>query len=118
MPVRMFATPTPDCLDHLKRLGITNSNVVFNPTYPPLLNPFRVSELYEYALQPEHIGSVDPNIYNTSITETGALCAYSGLRTGRSPKDKRVVDDKNSKDVEVILTFIGLVGSCQHADHQ
>lgn len=50
-------------------------------------------------MQPEHIGSPDPNIFNTSITETGALCTYSGLRTGRSPKDKRIVEDEITKDV-------------------
>lgn len=47
---RVFSTaPTQDLLDHLKKLGITNKNIVHNPT---------VSELYEYALQPEHLASV------------------------------------------------------------
>ncbi len=32
------------------------------------------------------------------ISSTGALVAYSGLRTGRSPKDKRVVLDETTKD--------------------
>mmetsp|Transcript_41129 Transcript_41129/g.39645 ORF Transcript_41129/g.39645 Transcript_41129/m.39645 type:complete len:113 (-) Transcript_41129:1250-1588(-) len=50
-------------------------------------------------MQPEHIGSVDPKIYNTTITDTGALSASSGFRTGRSPTDKRVVLDEHSQDV-------------------
>lgn len=61
-----------------------------------------VPELYEYALLQEHLGSTDPNIYNTTITDTGALSASSGLRYGRSPKDKRVVEDDVTKDVNSI----------------
>ena len=29
---RFFAAPTQGCLDHLKKLGIRNKNVVHNPT--------------------------------------------------------------------------------------
>jgi phosphoenolpyruvate carboxykinase (ATP) len=58
-----------------------------------------VAELYEYALKNEHVGSTDPNIYYTTLTDTGALSASSGLRYGRSPKDKRVVLDEVTKDV-------------------
>jgi ATP-dependent phosphoenolpyruvate carboxykinase len=50
-------------------------------------------------MQPEHIGSTDKTIANTTITETGALSASSGFRTGRSPKDKRIVEDEITKDV-------------------
>jgi phosphoenolpyruvate carboxykinase (ATP) len=32
------------------------------------------------------------------IAENGALVAYSGVKTGRSPKDKRVVKQSPSKD--------------------
>jgi phosphoenolpyruvate carboxykinase (ATP) len=49
-------------------------------------------------MMPEHLGSPDPNIYNTTITDTGALSASSGLRTGRSPKDKRIVEDEVTKN--------------------
>lgn len=34
----------------------------------------------------------------TKITSTGALIAYSGKKTGRSPSDKRIVDEETSKD--------------------
>lgn len=64
-------------------------------------------------MQPEHIGSPDPNILPTKITDTGALAAYSGQRTGRSPKDKRVVLDETTKDVRyhlLILTIFRLYG--------
>lgn len=33
-----------------------------------------------------------------AISSTGALIAYSGAKTGRSPKDKRVVEHPDSKD--------------------
>jgi 5-methyltetrahydropteroyltriglutamate--homocysteine methyltransferase len=38
--------------------------------------------LYEHAIRYEK---------DASIAENGALVAYSGVKTGRSPKDKRVV---------------------------
>ncbi|KAF2760305.1 phosphoenolpyruvate carboxykinase [ATP] [Pseudovirgaria hyperparasitica] len=48
-----------------------------------------VSALYEDAL-----------VYETgsAITSTGALSAYSGAKTGRSPSDKRIVEEATSKD--------------------
>jgi phosphoenolpyruvate carboxykinase (ATP) len=49
------------------------------------------SSLYEHAIRYEK---------DSSIAENGALVAYSGAKTGRSPKDKRVVRTANSeKDV-------------------
>jgi ATP-dependent phosphoenolpyruvate carboxykinase len=68
-------------------------------SYFNLLNIFSVGELYEFALLPEHLTSCDPSIYPTTVTDTGALSVSSGLRTGRSPKDKRVVLDETTKDV-------------------
>jgi ATP-dependent phosphoenolpyruvate carboxykinase len=50
-------------------------------------------------MQPEHVGSPDPSIHPTTITDTGALSASSGTKTGRSPKDKRIVEDEITKDV-------------------
>ena len=58
-----------------------------------------VSELYEYALLPEHLTSVDPHITPTTIADSGALNVSSGLKTGRTPKEKRVVLDETTKDV-------------------
>lgn len=49
------------------------------------------SALYEHAIRHEK---------DTSIAENGALVAYSGEKTGRSPKDKRIVESATSaKDV-------------------
>ena len=66
---------------NLEDLGIQpDQDVVYNATAP---------KLYEYALRDEK---------GTIITDTGALAAYSGLKTGRCPKDKRVVEEPSSKD--------------------
>src|SRR5436189_2212467 len=45
------------------------------------------SKLYEHAIRFEK---------DASIAENGALVAYSGAKTGRSPKDKRVVKNPAS----------------------
>ena len=51
------------------------------------------SHLYEHAIRFEK---------DASIAENGALVAYSGAKTGRSPKDKRVVKNPASeKDIWV-----------------
>ena len=42
------------------------------------------AEYYEHALTE----------YNTKITDTGALVTYSGIKTGRSPLDKRIVSSE------------------------
>jgi phosphoenolpyruvate carboxykinase (ATP) len=49
---------------------------------------FSPSQLYEHAIRYEK---------DASIAENGALVAYSGAKTGRSPKDKRVVKHANSE---------------------
>lgn len=59
--------------------GITVSNVSRNPS---------PSQLYEEAIRRDK---------GTSISDTGALIAYSGDKTGRSPKDKRVVRHRDSE---------------------
>src|SRR5262249_40611830 len=46
------------------------------------------SQLYEHAIRYER---------DASIAENGALVAYSGVKTGRPPKDKRVVKHPNSE---------------------
>lgn len=47
-----------------------------------------VAQLYEDAIKKE--GAV--------ISSTGALINFSGKKTGRSPKDKRIVFEETSKD--------------------
>src|ERR1700746_1917710 len=56
------------------------------------------SALYEHAILYEK---------DAHIAENGALVAYSGSKTGRSPKDKRVVKQSPSENE-------GLVGDGQH----
>lgn len=73
----------------MKKLGITNANIVYNPT---------VAECYEYAMKPEHQWSPDPTVGPNTITETGALSVSSGSKTGRVPKEKRIVLDDTTKD--------------------
>ena len=68
----------------LRNKGITNPNVIRNPS---------VTELYEYAMRPELKYNTNPAVRPTTISSTGALINYSGKRTGRVPKEKRVVKD-------------------------
>jgi phosphoenolpyruvate carboxykinase (ATP) len=64
----------------LEKHGITVTEVLRNPS------PAR---LYELALQREK---------GTAITATGALVALSGAKTGRSPKDKRIMEGPDSSN--------------------
>ena len=61
----------------LSKYGITVRNIFRNAS---------PAKLYEEAIRHEP---------GTSISSTGALIAYSGAKTGRSPKDKRVVNSPN-----------------------
>jgi ATP-dependent phosphoenolpyruvate carboxykinase len=64
-----------------------------------------VSEIYEYALQPEHRRSNgDKSVTDSTITATGALSVTSGQKMGRVPKEKRIVYDDSTKDVSIYLT--------------
>jgi phosphoenolpyruvate carboxykinase (ATP) len=64
---------------NFKDHGITAAEIHRN--LPP-------SALYEHAIHYEK---------DASIAENGALVAYSGAKTGRSPKDKRVVKHPESE---------------------
>lgn len=48
-----------------------------------------VTELYEQAIKYEQ---------GSFITSSGALATLSGAKTGRSPRDKRVVKDETTTD--------------------
>jgi phosphoenolpyruvate carboxykinase (ATP) len=70
-----------DLRDFLFRVaGIKTKTVLRNPS---------VAKLYEDALQFEE-GSM--------LTSSGALACSSGEKTGRCPKDKRIVDEAESRD--------------------
>lgn len=47
--------------------------------------------------------SHDPHVRDSAISSTGALVAYSGDKTGRTPKEKRVVSDDNTRDVSIFI---------------
>lgn len=64
----------------LAQHGITVEAVIRNP-HPPAL--------YEAALRFEQ---------GSAITATGALVAMSGEKTGRSPTDKRIVDEPSTTE--------------------
>jgi len=57
-------------------------------TVPEVHRNLPPSALYEHAIRHEK---------DASIADNGALVAYSGVKTGRSPKNKRVVENPDSK---------------------
>lgn len=68
-------------------MGIHKDKVVFNPSVP---------ELYEIAFLNEP--PADPFTRPSFVSGNGALCAYSGLKTGREPQNSRIVIDKITKE--------------------
>ena len=71
--------------EELKKYGIEGvKEVVYNPTYEVLFNEETKPELTGYEKAQE--------------TELGALNVMTGIYTGRSPKDKYIVMDENSKN--------------------
>jgi len=64
----------------LSSIGIEADNILHNPA-PSLL--------YMEAIRYES---------STSLSDSGALIAYSGEKTGRSPKDKRITENALTKD--------------------
>ena len=69
----------------LTQYGITGTTeVVYNPSY---------DVLFEEETKPELTG------YDKGqVSELGAVNVMTGVYTGRSPKDKFIVDDENSHD--------------------
>ncbi|XP_048603290.1 phosphoenolpyruvate carboxykinase (ATP) 2-like isoform X1 [Brassica napus] len=74
--------------NHPKRRpsSLTRFDYIFYKTKRHILN-FMVAELYEQAIKYEK---------GSFVTSTGALATLSGAKTGRSPKDKRVVKDETT----------------------
>lgn len=87
---RLFSTQAGYAISReaLKAQGITARNVLRN------LSP---AQIYEHGVNRM---PGNPGTPQSVVSSTGALCAFSGERTGRTPKDKRVVQDEmTSKDV-------------------
>ena len=69
----------------LEQYGITGiKEIVYNPTY---------EELFKAEMDPSLEG-----FEKGQMTELGAVNVITGIYTGRSPKDKFIVMDENSKD--------------------
>ena len=69
----------------LSKYGITGTTeVVYNPSY---------EQLFEEETKPELEG-----YEKGQVSELGAVNVMTGIYTGRSPKDKFIVMDENSKD--------------------
>ena len=69
----------------LSQYGITGTTeVVYNPSYEDLFAEETKPELEGYE--------------KGQVTELGAVNVMTGIYTGRSPKDKFIVMDENSKD--------------------
>ena len=69
----------------LEQYGITGiQEIVYNPTY---------EQLFEAEMNPALEG-----FEKGQLTELGAVNVMTGIYTGRSPKDKFIVMDENSKD--------------------
>ena len=69
----------------LTKYGITGTTeIVYNPSY---------EELFEAEMDPSLEG-----YEKGQLTELDAVNVMTGIFTGRSPKDKYIVMDENSKD--------------------
>ena len=64
--------------------GISFGSVFYNPSYDQLFNDETRNDLEGYE--------------KGQLTELGAINVMTGVYTGRSPKDKYIVVDENSKD--------------------
>ncbi len=75
----------PEIKAALAKYGINGTTeVVYNPTYDELFNEETRTSLEGYE--------------KGKVTELGAVDVMTGVYTGRSPKDKFIVMDENSKD--------------------
>lgn len=87
---RCFSTyqgiPPAHVAEYLRSIGLRNKRTFYQ---------LPVSEYYRVGLH--EIGPNDPDTKSPMISETGAYVAYSGAKTGRSPKDKRVVRDSTTE---------------------
>ncbi|ODQ78653.1 hypothetical protein BABINDRAFT_162358 [Babjeviella inositovora NRRL Y-12698] len=90
-------------VDTLPQVGVHSTATILNN---PNNNDFGRQFIQKYLLNEDvlvrHNAAV-PTLYEdgllekgTMISSTGALMAFSGKKTGRSPKDKRIVDEETS----------------------
>ncbi|RWR74061.1 Phosphoenolpyruvate carboxylase [Cinnamomum micranthum f. kanehirae] len=87
-PAKKSETPKVAHVSHhyfTPNLSISDSALKFTH----ILYNLSPAELYEQAIKHEH---------GSFITSSGALATLSGAKTGRSPRDKRVVKDETTED--------------------
>lgn len=72
----------------LTKYGINAREIVYNPSYE-LLFEEETKDLEGYE--------------RGTLTELGAINVMTGIYTGRSPKDKFIVMDENSKDTVSVV---------------
>ncbi|XP_047311551.1 phosphoenolpyruvate carboxykinase (ATP) 1-like [Impatiens glandulifera] len=90
-PARKTETPNISHVSHhhhhvTPTISVSDSSLKFTH----VLYNLSPAELYEQAIKYEK---------GSFITSSGALATLSGAKTGRSPKDKRVVRDETTEDV-------------------
>jgi phosphoenolpyruvate carboxykinase (ATP) len=72
-------------IQDLEKLGIKGDyEIIYNPSY---------EELYQAEVSPENQG-----FEKAELTESGAVSVKTGIFTGRSPKDRFIVQDDVTKD--------------------
>ncbi|SIQ04024.1 phosphoenolpyruvate carboxykinase (ATP) [Chryseobacterium sp. RU37D] len=72
-------------IQDLKKMGINGDyEVIYNPSY---------EELYQAEISPENQG-----FEKAELTESGAVSVKTGIFTGRSPKDRYIVQDDVTRD--------------------
>ena len=72
-------------IQQLHELGITGyEEVVYNPTY---------EELFKAEMSTKNVG-----FEKGALTDSGAVAVKTGIFTGRSPKDRYIVEDDVSRD--------------------
>ena len=76
----------------LTQYGITGTTeIVHNPSYEMLFEEETKAGLEGFEVGQE--------------SELGAVNVMTGIYTGRSPKDKFIVMDENSKDITIFITI-------------
>ena len=81
--------PNLKCVNDDYVLEINNSDSDFGSKTINVLINTCPAKLYREELNNE----------SSKLSSNGSLCVYSGAKTGRSPKDKRIVLDKNTEDI-------------------
>jgi ATP-dependent phosphoenolpyruvate carboxykinase len=86
-PHRLFTATSSQIITttHMHTLDLSQYGI----TGTSILHHLSTAALYEEAIRYDQ---------GTCVSSNGALVAYSGSKTGRSPKDKRIVKQKPSED--------------------